>query len=194
MITTQSPLLLSKKSSKNSRRFSKGQMLQSSRFKKKAIAVIQVAALLLLQVYSVLPAFGHFVPAVRHGAVCRGDHRLCGCPVERIANQTCCCFKSGAMGRNMMDHHKMDHEKKESIPESDRERLPRFVCPPCGNEPDFVPASLEKIKFLRFAATSEGPVLLWVSNLLESGGTFKARSNEPPDPPPKFFPKGDNSF
>ena len=155
-------------------------MYQSSRFKRKATAGIQVTALLLLQVYSVLPAFGHFVAPVRHGAVCHGDHRLCGCSAERIANRTCCCFKSGAMGMSMMDHHKM-----ESMPESDMERLARFVCPPCGNEPDFVPASFEKIKFLRFAATSEGPLLLWVFNLSQSGDTFPTRANEPPDPPPK---------
>jgi len=155
-------------------------MNQSSRFKRKATAVIQVTALLLLQVYSVLPVFGHFAAPVRHGAVCHGDHRLCGCPLDRIANRTCCCFKSGAMGKNTMDHHKM-----ESMPESEMERWARFVCPPCGNEPDFVPASLEKIKFLRFAATSERPVLPWVFDLSQSGDTFHTRANEPPDPPPK---------
>ncbi len=183
---TQGSLLLMRKSSKDFRRVSKESMYKSTRFKKKAIAVIQVTALLLLQVYSVLPVFGHFVAPVRYGTVCRCDHHLCGCPVDRIASRTCCCFRSGAMGRSMMDHHEMDHHKKESIPESDRERLARFVCPPCGNELDFVPASLEKIKFLRFAAASERPVLLWFFHPSDSGDTFQTRASEPLDPPPKF--------
>ncbi len=70
-------------------------------------------------------------------------------------------------------------------PRSDMNRLARLVCPPCGNQPDFVSASLEKIKFLRLEAASEGPYLLWVFNLSESGDTIQTRSNEPPDPPPR---------
>ncbi len=156
-------------------------MYHSSRFKKRAAAVIQITALLFLQVYALLPGFGHFVAPVSHGAVCRGDHRLCGCPLERIANRTCCCLKSSEMAMNMMDHHKM-----ESMPGSEINRSARLVCPPCGTQSDFVSVSLEKIKFLRFEACSEGPDFLWVFNLLESGDTFQTRSNEPPDPPPDF--------
>jgi hypothetical protein len=155
-------------------------MYQSSQFKKRIAAITQVTALLLLQVYALLPGWGHFVAPVRHGAVCRGDHRLCGCPLERIANRTCCCFKSSEMAGNMMEHHKMGLK-----PRSDMNRLARFVCPPCGNQPDFVSPSLEKIKFLRLDAASEGPYLLWAFNLSESGDTFQTRSNEPPDPPPR---------
>jgi hypothetical protein len=161
---------------------SKGRMYQSSQFKKRTAAVIQVTALLLLQVYALLPGLGHFVAPVSHGAVCRGDHRLCGCPVERIANRTCCCFKSSAMAMGMMEHHQMN-----SMPGPDMNRLARFVCPPCGSQPDFVSVSLEKIKFLRFEAISEEPHFLWVFNLSESGNTFQTRSNEPPDPPPEFI-------
>lgn len=158
-------------------------MIQSSQFMKSTAAVIQVTALLLLQVYSVLPVFGHFVAPVSHGAVCRGDHRLCGCPLERIANRTCCCFKSSAMVMGMVEgHHKM-----ESLPKSEANRWARFVCPPCGNQPDFVSVSLENIKFLRFAAISEGPDFFWIPNLRGSGDTFRTRSTEPPDPPPKFI-------
>jgi hypothetical protein len=158
-------------------------MIQTSQFIMRAAAVIQVTALLLLQVYSLLPVFGHFVAPISHGAVCRGDHRLCGCPLERIANRTCCCFKSSAMVVGMVaGHHKM-----ESLPKSGASRLARFVCPPCGNQPDFVSVSLEKIKFLRFASISEEPEFFWVLNLPGSGDTFRTSSTEPPDPPPKFF-------
>ncbi len=158
-----------------------GNRNQSSQFRKRAAAVAQVAAILLLQVYSLLPMFGHFTSAVSHGAVCRGDHRLCGCPPERIVNRTCCCFKSLERTMNLIEHLKI----KETIPRSEINRIARYACPPCGKEPDFVPASVQTIKFLRFAATAEGPYLPWVFNIVESGETFQTRSNEPPDPPPK---------
>ncbi len=160
-------------------------MYQSLQFKKRFAAVIQVTALLLLQVYALLPGLGHFVAPASHGAVCLGDHRLCGCPLEKIASRTCCCFKSAEMTGNMLGHHK---HKMELTPKADMERWPRYVCPPCGNQPDFVSASLEEIKFLRLEAASECPYLLWVFNLAETGDTFRTRSNEPPDPPPKSIP------
>jgi hypothetical protein len=86
------------------------------------------------------------------------------------------------MAMRMIEHHKL-----KSMPGSDMSRLARFVCPPCGNQPDFVSASLEKIKFLRFEVTSEGPDPLWVFNLSGPGDAFQTRSNEPPDPPPKVI-------
>lgn len=159
-------------------------MSPSSQLKRRAVAVVQVVALLLLQVYSVLPVFGHFVSPVSHGPVCRGDHRLCGCPLERIANRTCCCFKSSEMAMNMMDHHMNDH-KMDSMSKSEMNRLPRFVCPPCGNQLSFVSANLEKIKFLRLSATPEGPDFPLALNQPISGELFESISKEPPDPPPK---------
>jgi hypothetical protein len=151
-----------------------------SPFIKESTAVIQVTALMLLQLYSIFPAFGHFVAPPKHGAACRGDHRLCGCPLDRIANRTCCCFKSLEMARNLMEHH-----KKEFMPNSDIKRLARFACPPCGNQSDFISPSLENFKFLRLEAASEAPHLLWLFNLSESGDTYQTRSKEPPDPPPR---------
>ncbi len=85
-----------------------------------------------------------------------------------------------------MDHH-MDQNKIRSMPGSDINRMLRFVCPPCGNQPDFVPISLEKIKFLRLAAIPEGPDFASLFNLLISEDMFEARSKEPPDPPPKVI-------
>jgi hypothetical protein len=155
-------------------------MIQSAQFIRRAAAVTQVTALLFLQIYAALPAFGHFVAPGRAGAVCRGDHRLCGCPLERIANRTCCCFKSSEMAASGMEHHKM-----ESLPVSEIAPLARFVCPPCGAQPNFIFTSLEKIKFLRFAATPEGPDFLVGFNLSLFWNRFQSRSNEPPDPPPK---------
>ena len=157
-------------------------MYQSSQFKKRAAAVIQVTALLLLQVYSVLPVFGYYIAPVRRAAVCHGDHQLCGCPLERIANRTCCCFKSSEMAMSRIDHH-----KTESMPNLDMRPSARLSSPSCGSQQDLSSVSLEKIKFLRFEATPERPAFLLVFKLSVSGSTFQTRSNEPPDPPPKFI-------
>lgn len=157
-------------------------MNRPPQIKKRTAALIQVTVLLFLQVYSILSVFGHFVAPIRHGAVCRGDHRLCGCPLEKIATRTCCCFKSSEIAKSMMPHHK---SQTMSIPKPDINHTTRFICPPCGDQPHFSFTSLEKIKFLRFAATSEGPdfLLAFFQSIL--GDTFQTRSNEPPDPPPK---------
>lgn len=147
---------------------------------KGAAALLQAAILVFLQVYSIFPAFRDFVAPFRHGAVCCGDHRICGCPLEKIVNQTCCCFKSAEIAKSLMDHH-----KNTTMSKSDINRLARFVSPPCGDQPDLNPPSIEKIIFLRFAATHAGPDFLLALYPPISGDPVRTRSNEPPDPPPK---------
>ena len=146
-------------------------------------ALIQVTVLLFLQAYSILPAFGHFVAPVRHGAVCSGDHQTCGCPLEKIANRTCCCFKSADLAKSLMEQNK---SQTGSMSGADINRMARFVSPPCGDHPDINITSIEKIIFLRFAAAPEGPDFLSALNPAGSGDPLRTRSNEPPDPPPKF--------
>ncbi len=158
-------------------------MNKPSRLGKRTAALIQVIALLFLQVYSILPIFGHFVAPVRHSLVCCGDHQVCGCPLERILNRTCCCFRSAALIKNLMNHQK---DPADSISKTDLNRLARFVGPPCGNHQDLSFTSPENIIFLRFAAMPEGPDFHLAFVLSMSGDTFRTRSNEPPDPPPKF--------
>jgi hypothetical protein len=157
-------------------------MRRPTQIKRKAAGVIQVTALLLLQLYPVLPVFGHFAYPVRHGAVCRMDHHLCGCSLERIANHTCCCFRSIEILRSMLKQQEM-----KSTPNPGTKRAPRFILPTCGDEPDFISAPLGKIKFLRFAAGPERPDFLLIIYRPVCGNTFRSRSSEPPDPPPKFI-------
>ncbi len=158
-------------------------MNRSLQIKMRAAVLIQITVLLLLQVYSILPIFGHSVAPVRHSLICCGDHQICGCPLEKILNRTCCCFRSAEIIKSLMDHHK---DPTKPISKGDLNRLARFVGPPCGTHQDMSFTSTENIIFLRFAATPEGPDLLLALNLSASGDPFQTRSNEPPDPPPKF--------
>jgi len=159
-------------------------MDKAARLTKRVATLIQVTALLFLQAYSILPVFGDFVAPPRHGAICGGDHQICGCPLEKIANRTCCCFKSGDLAKSLMEQNK---SQTRPISAADITRMARFVSPPCGDHPDINIASIEKIIFLRFAATPEGPDFLSALNPAVSGDPLRTRSNEPPDPPPKFF-------
>lgn len=154
------------------------------RWRKRTEALIQVTALLFLQVYSILPIFGHFVAPIRHNLVCSGDHQICGCPLEKIFNHTCCCFRSAEIIKSSMDYQK---EPTKPISRTDLNRLPQFVGPPCGHHQDMSFTSTENIIFLRFAAAPEGPDFLLALIAPTSGDPFRTRSNEPPDPPPKFF-------
>ena len=158
-------------------------MDKAARLRKRILTLIQVTALLFLQAYSILPVFGDFVAPPRHGAICSGDHQICGCPLEKIANRTCCCFKSSDLAKSLMEQNK---SQTRPISAADITRMARFVSPPCGDHPDINIASIEKIIFLRFAATPEGPDFLSALNPAGSGDPLRTRSNEPPDPPPKF--------
>ena len=158
-------------------------MDKAARLRKRVATLIQVTALLFLQAYSILPVFGDFVAPPRHGAICSGDHQICGCPLEKIANRTCGCFKSGDLAKSLMEQNK---SQTRPISAADITRMARFVSPPCGDHPDINIASIEKIIFLRSAATPEGPDFLSALNPAVSGDPLRTRSNEPPDPPPKF--------
>lgn len=157
-------------------------MNKPSRLGKRTAALIQVVALLFLQVYSILPIFGHYVAPVRHGLICSGDHLICGCPLERILARTCCCFRSADLIKSLMDYRQ---DPTGPISKEDLNRLARFVGPPCGCHQDMSFVSPENIFFLRLAAMPEGPDFHLAFVLSMSGDTFRTRSNEPPDPPPK---------
>ncbi len=156
-------------------------MCQSPQIKIKAAALIQITVFLLIPSYFLIPVFGGFIPSNNHGTVCRGDHGLCGCPLDRILNHTCCCFKSSELAKKRMNHHKMGFK-----PFPDIDRSLRFVCPTCSNHADVLPGFVEKILFLRFAPTTAIPCFLLVFLLTASGNGFQSWSEEPPDPPPKL--------
>jgi len=157
-------------------------MNQVMPIKNRTAAVIQILVLFFVQVFPFFPVFGDFIYPARHGDVCRGDHRLCGCPLERIVSRTCCCFQTSEMATPIVKHPKM-----KSTPRLDIKRSPRFVSPTCNNPSNLIPGSLEKIKFIRIAAVPEIPYFPLALFLLVSGNRLKTWSKEPPDPPPKFI-------
>jgi len=55
---------------------------------------VQLLALLLLQGAFLMPAFLKMAQSPAAGRSCYGNHRLCGCPAERVADRTCCCFRA----------------------------------------------------------------------------------------------------
>jgi hypothetical protein len=157
-------------------------MNKPSRMTKRTAALFQVSVLLFLQAYSILPVFGHFVAPVRQGLVCRGDHQICGCPLERILNRTCCCFRSAEIIKSLMGQQK---DPTKPISKADINRLARLVGPPCGNHQDMSFTTMENIIFLRSVFTPEGPDFHFSLNPPISGDSLRTRSIEPPDPPPK---------
>ncbi len=62
--------------------------------KARVAAVLQLLALLVLQLALLTPPIAMALAATKPHKVCQGDHTLCGCPPERIAAGTCCCAMS----------------------------------------------------------------------------------------------------
>jgi hypothetical protein len=151
------------------------------RIQKGTAVGLQLVALLFLQVYSVKPVFSLLFGPKIQSATCQGDHRLCGCSPERIANQTCCCFRFKSLPKAC--HLKM-HCGSKSAARSETNHWPRLVCyPSCGGQPSFITASFEK--FLPFDSVPkilDGLSLYYHPIPLEGSGS---RSKEPPTPPPK---------
>jgi len=66
----------------------------------KAVLLLQITALLLIQTYTFAPFSTASIPseAEDEGSI---SHRRCGCPPERILSRTCCCFlANGSCSRN----------------------------------------------------------------------------------------------
>ncbi len=153
---------------------------------KKSGVLLQIAALLLLQLYIFLPSLAKAVTPHGTTAHCFHDHRLCGCSPERIANHTCCCCS----------HHepaeppccaKKHHDEKPAARPVDAPSQRRISAAPCGSHPQFITASLDKIKFVRCASSAVMPDVLPSTYPLQSRGIFQRRSSEPPEPPPKIL-------
>ena len=152
--------------------------------KKSTIVGIQLAALLLLQVYSSKPIFGLLIGPNNHSAVCQGDHRLCGCSPEKIANRTCCCFRYKSFPKAC--HLKMycECESKSSV-KPETSRGPRLVCyPSCGGQPNLITASFERFLPIKFNPDLFNNLLFYYHLVFRED--FQGRSKEPPDPPPKI--------
>src|SRR6266567_4522263 len=156
---------------------------------KKSGVFLQIAALLLLQLYILLPSLARAVTP-HDTSHCFHDHRLCGCSPERIANHTCCCCSQHEPAEQAEPaccagkHHA--HDEKIAA-RHDKTPAQRYVCAlPCGGHPQFITASLDKIKFIRFAASVVTPAVANASYPPPPRTIFESRSSEPPVPPPEI--------
>lgn len=61
---------------------------------KKTVALLQITAVVLLQLYAVAPLLSRNFAAHAGAERCNGDHAQCGCSSARIASCTCCCYQS----------------------------------------------------------------------------------------------------
>ncbi|MBI5583715.1 MAG: hypothetical protein HY892_07810 [Deltaproteobacteria bacterium] len=159
-------------------------MVRLRQIKKKIMVGLPLAALLFLQLYAWQAAFSQSPGLKGRGAVCKGDHRLCGCPPHKIANHTCCCARSqssGIIDRSKKHHHR--ESKTAARPETNRS--PRLVCAPCGSQPTFIAVSLEKfLPFVTRLKTPGDPLIFEHPVIAE---TFNSRLGQPTVPPPKLL-------
>lgn len=161
-----------------------------SSFSRKIALAVQIAAMLLVQFYSLVPslslAFFSQEAGHKRSGLCRGNHVECGCAPERIASHTCCCYRQK---QSCCDLSNQRDAQKAGQQNSDTSALPRLCTAPCGSSANFITASVQQLKFVlpeTHVATISGSFFLLAFPVEE---TASGRVAEPPDPPPKLvFP------
>jgi hypothetical protein len=142
-----------------------------------ACVAIQLIALLLLQGYFLTPAFQKMVKSSA-GGKCFGNHRLCGCPPERIANKTCCCFRA-------LHSCCMQGDGNGSSSDTAADNGGAVVQnSPCGLFTDSGMLSLDKLKFLAAAPAPAKSAAAAPCRFPPFSEKLEDRLLEPPDPPP----------
>lgn len=144
---------------------------------KTACVAIQLIALLMLQGYFLAPVFLKMAKSSA-GGTCFGNHRLCGCSPERIANKTCCC--SRAIPSCCM-HEDEAGSPSDSAPDTGGAVVQNS---PCGLFSDSGMLSLDKLKFLASAPTPAKGALTAPRRFPLYSEKLEDRLCEPPDPPP----------
>jgi len=156
----------------------------------KTAALLQIAAMLLIQLYAVAPLFSHHFIAYAHVMRCTGDHARCGCSPERIVSGTCCCCQSKRLGFFKPVSgccNKTPNRDKKFEKDGHNRLIPSIGAIPCCDDPASISVSLEKLKFLRPAIHLFTPAALSVEYHLLSRTAYQGRIPEPPDPPPRLF-------
>ena len=147
---------------------------------KGACVAIQLIALLMLQGYFLAPVFLKMAKSFAGGR-CFGNHRLCGCAPERIANKTCCCF--GAVHSCCM-LEKDAGSSDETAADTGGAALQNS---PCGLFSDSGMLSLDNVKFLASAAAPTTVAAAAPDRFPPFSGKRVDRPLEPPDPPPRII-------
>ncbi len=155
--------------------------MRSSRFRKIALAT-QIAALLLVQFYGLVPSLSLAFATPHRSGLCRGNHVECGCSPERIASRTCCCYRHKPSCCDLDNYHGDAPAVARNTPAP-----PSLGTTPCGSSANFVLPSVEQLKFVlpdSYLATLPGSFFLLLFPVKE---TVSGRVAEPPDPPPKLM-------
>lgn len=151
-------------------------------FTHKAALALQIGAILLMQLYSLVPVLTSSLTRPTSVHACRGNHLECGCSPARIASRTCCCYhrQPSCCDRNIPAGERQATQQKS------KSSAPCLYSLPCGNGPDFIPKALAELimiiperRQLNLPPFSSPIPGLWEKPYL----CF----NEPPTPPPKFI-------
>lgn len=149
-------------------------------FAKTACVVAQLTALLLLQGYFLMPALLNLARPAVADKTCYGNHRLCGCPPGRIADKTCCCFRTS---------HACCHNEDAVSPaggDAD-DGAASLRNAPCGLFTDSGMLSLENHEFLMASSLPGKDVPAASGCFLPFPETLDDRLVDPPDPPPHIL-------
>ncbi len=147
---------------------------------------IQLLAIILLQLPTILPLLSKAFSFHPRGSVCYHDHRLCGCSPERIANRTCCCFRNAELPPMTVDRGQENDD--DSCCHHGQRTSTRHLLTmmPCGAASPLFMASVQDYLFVHNAGEMSSPVAL---NLLffDSPGTPRQGYFAPPVPPPRML-------
>ncbi len=186
--------------------------MRSTALKKTAV-VFQIMAIVLLQIYAVVPLIFKSFTAHAGSIKCVGDHKKCGCSPFKVSSQACCCYKSGQIAKTVFstDDHASKSDLREnsvadaaSVPvekqkscciglsseattasqDKTDKTIPEIKSGSCFGDPDQILISLEKSKFIQQQLFNNPPQF---SSFVKyhQANTFHDRFLEPPVPPPQ---------
>lgn len=160
--------------------------MMKSNFLKIPLVSVQLVALILLQVPLFLPLAGKVLFSSARGAVCHGDHRLCGCSAERIANHTCCCARSAEAARLAAGQDEQDSDDSCCHPRQRPTSRHSLTMAPCGAASPLFVSSVQDYLFAQYPGELSLPVTLDLA-FFDCPGTVSTGYFDPPDPPPRML-------
>ena len=158
-----------------------------SNFSKILLVSVQLLAIMLLQAPIFLPVLAKVFSSHSRGSVCFHDHRLCGCSPDRIANHTCCCFRSAKAARLVAASGEHENHDFSCHHHGKRATTRHFLTMmPCGAASPLFESSVQDYLFVHYAGEMSLPVPSDIP-IFEYPGDPLQGHFDPPDPPPKLL-------
>ncbi|MFZ3209150.1 MAG: hypothetical protein WA140_10000 [Geobacteraceae bacterium] len=159
----------------------------------KSLAFLQIFAAILLYLHVFVPSTVRLIRGEGRLQGCFGDHRLCGCSPERIADRTCCCYQSRSSKPAKPEKpccHPPNDAVADHSPQTGREdagtdSAPSMRATPCGSL-TFMGISSNDLKFIHPVLARIMPDESCGHLLFLQPTTLQSRFIEPPLPPPKL--------